>query len=76
MFEQFSSNHSTFQATSVQNKINLEKNMKENKTPLSNNNESGCNERRLLTDDYLVSELKVLLVGFGLVEGLKVALSM
>lgn len=48
MFEQFSSNHSTFQATSEQNQIKLENNMKENKTPLSNNNESGYkdNERR------------------------------
>lgn len=48
MFEQSSSNHSTFQATSVQNKINLENNVNENKTPLSNNNESGCkdSERR------------------------------
>lgn len=48
MFEQSSSNHSTFQATNVQKKINLENNMKENKTKLSNNNKSGCkdSERR------------------------------
>lgn len=42
MFEQSSSNHSTFQATSVQNKINLENNMKENKTPLSNNTKAAA----------------------------------